>query len=178
MSLRDLIKEKHDEAEKHRFVKYLFGGNIASAIYANYLYNQKLAYKALEDRANEFNILDDIKEIQRYESISNDLNNFQIDSKLYKEFASTSEYISYVSTLPSSRILSHIYVRHMGDMFGGSMLKKVVPGNGTMYDFENKSELIQKLRSKLNDDMAEEANIVFDYAIRLYEELANEYNIR
>lgn len=66
----------------------------------------------------------------------------------------------------------------MGDMFGGAMIKKVTPGPGNMYEFENKNELIQKLRSKLSLNMADEANTVFDFAIKLFEDLANEYDIR
>jgi hypothetical protein len=66
----------------------------------------------------------------------------------------------------------------MGDMFGGAMLKKIVPGEGTMYDFENKNDLIQKLRAKLDDSLADEANVVFDFAIKLFEDLANEYDIQ
>ena len=58
------------------------------------------------------------------------------------------------------------------------MLKKVVPGNGTMYDFENRSELIQLLRAKLDDSMSPEANVVFDFVIQLYEELSLEYDIQ
>jgi len=65
----------------------------------------------------------------------------------------------------------------MGDMFGGQMIKKLIPGLGNMYNFENKSELIQKVRDKLNDNMAEEANKVFDYAIGLFEDIAREHNI-
>ena len=178
MSLRELIKQKHDEAENHRFVKYLFGGNISKKVYADYLYNQSIVYKALEDRANHFGILDTIKEIQRYDSICQDIKGIRASYHNHRKYDSTFEYVSYVSDLPSERILPHVYVRHMGDMFGGAILKKIVPGNGIMYDFENRSELIAKLRSMLNDDMSLEANIVFDYAIRLYEELSIEHNIR
>jgi len=175
MSLRELIKHKHDKAEHHRFVKYLFSGSISPNIYATYLYNQSLAYKALEDRANDLGLLDDFLSIQRYEHIVNDLQEFNYPTK---ELPSTTSYISYVANLPSTSILSHVYVRHMGDMFGGAMLKKVVPGSGTMYDFENRSELIQLLRAKLDDSMSPEANVVFDFVIQLYEELSLEYDIQ
>ena len=64
-----------------------------------------------------------------------------------------------------------MYVRHFGDMYGGAIIQKRVPGSGTMYNFDNKEELKQLLRELLTDDMAEEANICFEFAIRLFEEL-------
>lgn len=175
--LRDLIKQKHDLAENHRFVKYLFNGNISPELYLDYLYNQLHIYRALEEKAKELSVLADIESIQRYELILEDIKALSQYGSIVRLYPSTQTYIDYVSTLDSDRILAHIYVRHMGDMFGGAMLKKVVPGEGKMYEFDNKNELIQKLRSKLHDGLAEEANVVFDYAIRLYEELSNEYHL-
>jgi hypothetical protein len=66
----------------------------------------------------------------------------------------------------------------MGDMYGGQMIKKCVPGNGRMYEFENRKELIQALRNKLDTSMASEAIHCFGYAIQLFTELANEHNIQ
>jgi heme oxygenase len=66
----------------------------------------------------------------------------------------------------------------MGDLYGGQMIKRVVPGDATMYDFENRKELIDALRKKLNVSMAAEANECFGFAIDLFTELANEYNIQ
>ncbi len=177
MSLRELIKDKHDLAENHRFVKYLFGGNISPELYLDYLYNQLHIYRALEEKAKELSVLDGLESIQRNELILEDIKSLSQYGSIVRLYPSTQAYIDYVLTLDVDKILAHIYVRHMGDMFGGAMLKKVVPGEGKMYEFDNKNELIQKLRSKLHDGLAEEANVVFDYAIRLYEELSNEYHL-
>jgi hypothetical protein len=65
----------------------------------------------------------------------------------------------------------------MGDMYGGQMIKNCVPGNGRMYEFENRKELIQALRNKLDTSMASEAIHCFGYAIQLFTELADEYNL-
>ena len=43
-----------------------------------------------------------------------------------------------------------------------------------MYDFDNVEFLKQTVREKLTDDMAEEAKVCFNYAIRLFEEIMNE----
>lgn len=178
MSLRDLIKESHDRAENHRFVKYLFSGSISKSLYCDYLYNQAEIYDTLELAAEMRGLFDNIKGIQRYDQIITDIDELITPEFNLKLYPSTIEYCEYVSTLSSEQLISHVYVRHMGDMFGGAMLKKVVPGSGTMYEFENRSILIETLRSMLEDSMAKEANKVFDFAIRLYEELSNEHNIQ
>ena len=62
-------------------------------------------------------------------------------------------------------------------MYGGQMIKKVVPGSGTMYEFDNKKELIEKVRAMLTLDLAEEANVAMQFAIDLFEELADELHL-
>ena len=71
-------------------------------------------------------------------------------------------------------LLAHIYVRHFGDMYGGQMIKKRNPGSGKMYDFENVEDLKTTVRAMLNDDMADEANRCFEFAMELFEELGDE----
>lgn len=176
ISLRDLIKEKHDLAENHRFAKYLFSGNITPEIYADYLYNQYYIYRALEVRAAEVGVLSGIGNIERSNRILEDLRELDIKEPLHK-LKCTVAYEKYVMDLPAEDIMAHIYVRHFGDMFGGSMIKDKVPGSGNMYVFVDKSELIREVRSRLTLEMAKEANIVFDFAIMLFEELAHEHRI-
>ena len=173
--LRDLIKEKHDKAESQPFVKYLLSGNISNRDYAEYLYNQSLIYTALEKVAG--GVLTGIEEVKRAGRIFEDLR--ELDEYELKVMPSTVAYIDYItnSDLSEQDLMAHIYVRHMGDMFGGQMIKKLVPGSGRMYDFVNRSELIKSIRDRLTDDMAEEANVVFDFAIGLFEDLENEYSI-
>jgi hypothetical protein len=55
------------------------------------------------------------------------------------------------------------------------MIKKRIPfTKGVMYDFDNVEDLKIKVRTVLDDEMAEEANICFKYATKLFEELNNE----
>jgi len=173
--LRDLIKKKHDAAESQLFVKYLFGGNIDKKHYAEYLQNQYYIYYSLELKAEH--ILKTMPGLERKQKIQEDLK--ELDEYELKIMPSTVAYIDYLQNteLSDEDIMAHIYVRHMGDLFGGQMIKKVIPGSGHTYEFENRSELIQAIRSKLNDNMAEEANCVFDFAIGLFEDLAHEYNL-
>ena len=46
-----------------------------------------------------------------------------------------------------------------------------------MYEFENRPELIAKVREMLTDDLADEANVCFDFVLELFDELAIEHNL-
>jgi heme oxygenase len=83
------------------------------------------------------------------------------------------EYEKHIATLDRDGLLAHIYVRHFGDMHGGQIIKKFNPGSGTMYDFDNVEELKTRIRGLLSDDMADEANKCFEFAIKLFNELDN-----
>ena len=113
----------------------------------------------------------------RREAIKEDLQEleslygFSFDPSLF--VPSTSEYPTYIESLDYEGLLAHMYVRHFGDMYGGSIIQKRVPGSGKMYDFEDKDNLKESLRSMLDDSMADEANRCFEFAIRLFEELEN-----
>lgn len=174
--MRELIKKNHDEAEHHRFTKLLLSGKISKKIYADYLYNQHFAYKALEVRAAQLGILKEFPGLERSNLILNDLKELKVKSPCNK-YDVTTLYETYVSELEEPDIIAHLYVRHMGDMFGGQMIKKVVPGSGSMYNFDNRTELIEKIRKRLDVKMADESNKVFEFAIGLFEGIANEHNI-
>jgi hypothetical protein len=59
-------------------------------------------------------------------------------------------------------------------MYGGQMIAKRNPGSGNMYEFDSVDALKSSVRERLHDSMADEANICFQYAIQLFEELSNE----
>jgi heme oxygenase len=174
VALRDHIKAKHDEAEKHPFVVSLLSGNLPVEAYSEYLLNQTLCYHALEALADKHGLLDDIQGIHRTALIAQDVAELGCEGKLHN---STREYILYLDTLPPPLLWAHIYARHFADMYGGQMIKKVAPGSGRMYEFENRTELIAKVREKLSDDLADEANRVLDFALRLFDEVAESYHL-
>lgn len=148
-------------------------------MYADYLYNQHYIYNALEQRALQMGIINGMKDLLRADRILADYNELAAEHKLTpKKYITTIEYERYIGGRPANVILPHIYVRHFGDMYGGSIMKKTVPGEGTMYDFNNKKVLIESIRDRLTPEMAPEANKVFKFAIDLFEELANAHNIR
>jgi heme oxygenase len=174
MALRDKIAEKHDKAENHRFVKLLFSGEMPKNIYADFLFNQLVAYSRLESLAQRYGLLFGIEDIRRADLMQEDLTELGEKPGFRK---ATSNYVSYLNNVPAEKLMAHIYVRHFGDMYGGQMLKKVVPSQGRMYEFKDRAELINRVRSKLSDDLGDEANKAFDFVLELFDELANAYDI-
>ena len=63
--------------------------------------------------------------------------------------------------------MAHLYTWHMGDMYGGQMISKLIPAANRHLIFENRVDLINKMRELINDSMADEANLAFDWAIKL-----------
>jgi heme oxygenase len=177
MSLKELTAEAHKLAESQPFVNLIFSGNISKEQYAHYLLNQELAYATLEAFANDAGILDDLPGIKRAEKIKQDLLELEADVPdlpNFKILESTHEYLRHLLTIKDDpkKLMAHIYVRHMGDLYGGQMIAKKVPGLGNFYKFENTNELKDAIRAKLDDSLAEEALICFSFATKLFEELA------
>ena len=136
MALRELIKDAHDSAENHPFVKKLFAGQITKEEYGDFLFNQKHCYATLEQRAEDLGLLDDILNIKRTTKIAQDLRDLNRDKSRQHLHMSTMAYCEYVKTCSKEQLLAHIYVRHFGDMYGGQIdmdaMYNMMKG-GTMY---------------------------------------------
>jgi hypothetical protein len=59
----------------------------------------------------------------------------------------------------------------MGDLAGGQMIAKRVPGSGKYYQFEDPDTLKAAIRERLSDDMADEAKLCFQFAKEFFEEM-------
>ena len=182
MSLREAIKDLHDSVEQSPFAKLLLSGNITEEVYGDLLYNLIPIYECLESQAIQHKLLENLEDLLRYQQIVTDyqeLNPTITESKNLRPV--TLEYVNYLINLSEKnpkQLLAHIYIRHFGDLFGGQIIKKKVPGSGTMYEFNNRQELISKIRSILSEYLSEEARVAMQYAIDLFEALANEHNIQ
>ena len=100
----------------------------------------------LENLCESNGLIFDLLDIKRAEHIEKDLQELNIiDLKIY---ASTNKYVEHIKMLDNNGLLAHLYVRHMGDMYGGQVIKTKIPGSGTMYNFTNRSELVKLLREK------------------------------
>ena len=68
-------------------------------------------------------------------------------------------------------LFAHVYVRHMGDLYGGKLIARLIPGSGRMYQFDDRPRLIKAFNEKLTMDLVDEANLAFDYYISIFDEL-------
>ncbi len=172
-NLKELTKEQHKSAERSEFVKVLISGNINPELYATYLWNQYVKYKELENLADRYVLLTDLQGIRRTKKIYSDFLELWNKPGVPVTFPSTIDYISHIRTISNKQnLLAHIYVHHMGDMSGGQIISKRVPGGCKMYHFtRNIDDLKNALRNKLTDELAEEAIISFKFAIKLFDDL-------
>ena len=175
MSLKDLTHAKHKEAETQPFVKVLFSGKINPDLYATFLFNTHPLYDLLETYAMALGQLNDLPDIRRAPKINEDFREIwgnraerPVDLPVVKDYL---DHIKNLAETAPEKLFSHIYVRHMGDLAGGQMISKRVPGSGRYYQFADPDALKTAIRARLSDDMAEEANVCFDFAARMFKEM-------
>lgn len=169
-TLKELTWKKHKEAEEQPFIKSIFKGQVDRDKYVDYLYQLLVLYQSLEWHGTRLGIFKGIESIKRARAIELDYYELLGDSASRGKLnASTINYINYIETIKddANKILAHIYVRHMGDMFGGQMLAKLLPGSNRMFQFENLPELIANVRQKLDVSLADEANVAFTHNINM-----------
>ncbi len=175
MSLKELTQEQHRRAETRPFVKVLFKGDVHPKLYATYLKNQHLTYEVLEVCAMPHGLFAGLPEIRRAPAILADfIELWGDDTAQPKIMPVVDEYIKYILSIKDDpkKLMAHIYVRHMGDLSGGQMIAKRVPGAGKYYQFGDNPETIKEaIRAKLDDSLADEAKVCFDFAAKLFEQL-------
>jgi heme oxygenase len=173
MSLKDLTHEAHKSAETQPFVKVLFSGRIHPLLYAQYLKNQHPIYEVLEVCAMAHGLLNGMPDIRRAPAILDDFAELWGDQEIPPLRPVVERYMQYIFSIKDDpkKLMAHIYVRHMGDLAGGQMIAKRVPGLGKYYKFEDPEGLKAVIREKLSDDMADEAKVCFKFAEELFQEM-------
>jgi heme oxygenase len=172
MSLKELTAEKHKLAETTKFMKAVFASKMDLTTWADWTYQRSLFYDAIEHQCNSANYLKDLPGIQRSDLLKKDwldmVPALDINHSI-KYRGITMRYYVYILSLDPASALSHLYVWHMGDMFGGQLIKTLVNAPHASLEFENAPMLIANLRAKLSNTMGTEANIAFDWAIKIME---------
>ncbi len=172
MSLKKLTIQQHTNAERQKFAGILMSGKIPPSIYLRYLVNQHACYSALENHTL-FNLPD--KGLERSNNIQLDINELNDDLDLKIEGMLTKSTLDYLSHVKQIKIydnyIAHIYVRYLGDLRGGQMIAKKIPGEGRYYNFDNPHDLSQIIYKIIHDDMADEAKKVFNFATCLFIEM-------
>lgn len=170
-NLRALTQRMHEAAETQPFAQELLSGTVSPKRYATYLFNQHPQYNLLET----FGMLHGLIDVRIAPLIHEDY------QELWEQFQPNQppllpvvkEYMDHLLTIKDDphKLMAHIYVRHMGDLSGGQMIARKVPGSARMYKFDDAKTLKERIRSKCDDSMADEANTCFDFAARLFEQM-------
>lgn len=178
MSLKDITKDLHTAAEQTKFAKLLLSGTIGQKDYATYLYNMYPIYATIEIPCYRQGLFNTLPGVARSEAIQQDLMEL-IDETDHFLMPATIDYITYLMKLtndPARRhlIKAHLYVRHMGDLFGGQFIASKVPGQGKFYQFDDVEGLKTAIRELLTDDLGDEACVAFEWSIKIMKELGGE----
>lgn len=174
-NLKHLTYEHHRNAERQEFVKELMSGSIEEERYATFLFNQHACYNVLEAMGMLHGLFDTIPEVPRAKRIWADyLELWGERPESPQALPATSKYLDHLKSImhDPDKVMAHIYVRHMGDLSGGQMIKKKIPGSGTMYEFDSEiDEIKTRFRALLHDELADEAKICFDAATELFKDM-------
>ena len=173
MSLKDLTSAKHAEAESTPFMKAVFAKTLPFDLWVDWTYQKWLFYGAIEGAAGANCLLGDLPDLRRAFYLFMDYNEMNTQRKKHEFRPVTIDYYNYLISIANDpdKIMAHLYTWHMGDMFGGQMIKKIVPGAHRNLEFEDTRTLITNIRAKLDDSMGDEANVAFDWAIRMMRDL-------
>ena len=171
-NLKELPWEEHKNAERQAFVKELMGG-ISKQRYADFLHALHPQYHLLESFAKLHNLLD----VEIAPNIYADFHELCEQLEDYKptEYPVVKEYMDHIMSIKDDphKLMAHIYVRHMGDLSGGQMIAKRVPGSTKFYQFNEDVDVLKdKIRTRLDDTMADEAKICFNFATELFKQMA------
>ena len=98
--------------------------------------------------------------------------------------STTKRFVEYIESLDKTdflythKLMAHLYTRHMGDLMGGQMLAKRVPGSSAMYEFADPDALKAAIRAKLDDSMTPEVKFAYEIATRTFVEMLPYANVK
>lgn len=203
-SLRTETRELHTLAERSAFMGVLLRGRMERPAYCAMLRNLIAIYAVLEpalDRHASDPLLSPLSfsQLRREGPLQADLDTLHGTGWLdaYAMQPATVDYVARLRTLDAVQpelLAAHSYVRYLGDLSGGQMLRRIVrqsmalpPGRGTaFYEFGTSEETVQLKQAfregleKLQPDEATtraivaEARLAFELHMQLFEELASD----
>lgn len=204
--LKAETKALHTAAERSRFMGVLLRGQMSRAPYCAMLRNLHSIYAALESalaRRARHPVIAPVflPGLVRTDALVDDLLAVHgADWAIAFELLPTSlRYVAHLQAIEAAqpeRLLAHAYVRYLGDLSGGQMLRRIVAasmglpraqgaGCGTaFYDFGDAAStraLTLTFRAGLDDVVVDdegadaivaEARLAFEWHLRLFDELA------
>lgn len=170
MSLKELTRDKHTAAESTAFMRAVFQTKLPIDLWADFTYQKQLIYNGIEGVAGALGYLNDLPDIQRCHYLYLDYKSICPENRhSYRQ--ETIDYYQYIRSLfdKGNSVLAHLYVWHMGDLYGGQQIKKIIKTSHRALEFKNPQLLVENIRSKLDDSLGPEALVAFDWAIKILE---------
>ena len=171
MSLKEITADLHDLAEATPFMKSVFDKSLHMDVWEEWTYWRTMFYDAIEKKCEQGTLLEDLQGIKRALPLMQDYREMRNGDWLPSKDCNNpalNEYLDYINTLTPDRALAHLYVWHMGDLYGGQMIKKIIPApTHHALEFEDAGTLKNNLRAKLTDDLGPEARTAFEFAIKM-----------
>ncbi|WCL49237.1 biliverdin-producing heme oxygenase [Leptospira sp. GIMC2001] len=135
LKLREGTSQNHNEAESAGFIRCFMKGILEKLTYTSHLESFYFVYQTLEEELNRHKthpIVSKIyfPELYRTSQIEKDLNFFlgnDWKSKI-KITSATQNYVNNIKNISNNSpelLIAHSYVRYLGDLSGGQILKKV-----------------------------------------------------
>lgn len=163
-SLKQETADLHAQAERAGVIEALIHGRISREQYCLLLRNLFVIYESLEHglsrlRGHQCLAPFDFPALFRVTSLSDDL--VKLHGASWSEqlvvcsaAAAYQERLEVVQEISAEQLLAHAYVRYLGDLSGGQMLRKIVaqalqlsPGEGvSFYEFGTPAEVAGHLR--------------------------------
>jgi heme oxygenase len=181
MDIKQLTAEHHKLAENQDFVKILMSGNINPELYGIYIYNLLQCYSVLEKYCFENGLFRQIPNIERSERLDYDYRKLWSNTDTPPRITdSVLRYIYHLDSIKNEpeKLFAHVYVRHMGDLYGGQMIKKKTPGPNSYLVFMKTEQLKKTIRELINNyvlayqiNVVAEAKLCFEYATELFKEM-------
>ena len=199
--LRQATQDLHGVAERSGMMPSLLRGQLSRRDYTLLLRNLQLIYAALERGLGHASapVGVDFTPLYRAAALAKDLA-FLPSEPGFEPCEATQRYVARLEQLAASDprlLIAHAYVRYLGDLHGGQLLRRCVArvlqvedGQGLdFYDFgsaERVAQLIHGFRVALNglaleaseaEAMAQEARLGFALHIDIFEQLSPALNL-
>jgi hypothetical protein len=181
MSLKEITKDLHHEAETTKFAKLLLSGKIEKTDYANYLYQLVLVYNAIEMGNRVEGNLFKLPGIERTTRIYEDFIELAGVDHGYKWLPGTVAYYNYLMDLirdPASVQKSkHTSTAAIWGIYTVGRLSRSRSHISPKVDStisKIQRNLKVAIRAELTDDLGDEARVAFEWAIKMMRELYNE----
>lgn len=194
-------KKSHSMAQNTAFVTGFFKGIAKKENFGELVTSLYFVYKAMEaafDDCSDARVKSiDFPQLRRLQALEQDMLFYHGASweQRISPSRGTAEYVARVEAVAAGDepylLVAHQYTRYLGDLFGGQMMSsmaeqslKLTEGQGVAFyrfaDIPDEKQFIETWYSELNKlelteeqrrRVVEEANLVFDLNIRLFEEL-------